>query len=59
MGNDAKKFISVQRLAIRWGVSDSTIRRCIEEGDLKGIKIRRTFKIALESVAEYEKRQEF
>lgn len=55
----AKKFISVQALARRWNVSDATIRRLIEEGDLRGVRIRKNRKIAVESVAEYEARSAF
>lgn len=60
-GNTAigRRYISVQNLARRWNVSDSTVRRLIEEGELQGIKIRRTFKILLDSVSEYESRSSF
>jgi len=60
-GNTAigRRYISVQNLAKRWNVSDSTVRRLIEEGELQGIKIRRTFKILLDSVNEYESRSSF
>ena len=54
-----RRYISVQNLARRWNVSDSTVRRLIEEGELKGIKIRRTFKILLDSITEYESRSSF
>jgi len=54
-----RRFLSVQSVATRWNVSDSTVRRLIDEGELKGIKIRRTFKILAESVCEYESRSSF
>lgn len=54
-----RKYLSIQTLAMRWNVSDSTIRRLIEEGELKGIKIRRTCKIFADSVQEFESRSSF
>jgi len=56
---DTWRFITIQALAIRWGVSDSTVKRLIDEGKLTGIKIRRTYKIKKESVDEYEKENSF
>jgi len=61
-GNTAplgRKFLSVQSVASRWNVSDSTVRRLIDEGELKGIKVRRTFKILMESISDYESRSSF
>lgn len=54
-----RKYLSIQTLARRWNVSDSTVRRLIEEGELKGIKIRRTCKILTDSVQEFESRSSF
>ncbi|GMT42195.1 MAG: hypothetical protein IEMM0002_0606 [bacterium] len=54
-----RKFLSIQVLARRWNVSDSTVRRLIDEGQLKGIKIRRTYKILMDSVADFESRSQF
>lgn len=58
-GAGRRKYISIQTLARRWNVSDSTIRRLIEEGELKGMKIRRTCKILADSVQEFESRSSF
>jgi len=54
-----RKFTSVQVVAKRWNVSENTVRRLIDEGKLKGIKVRRSYKIKYESVLEYETRFSF
>ena len=54
-----RKFISIQLLARRWNVSDSTVKRLIDEGELTGIKVRRAYKIRLDSVLDYETRSSF
>ena len=54
-----RKFVSIQTLARRWNVSDSTVKRLIDEGELTGIKVRRSHKIRLDSVLEYESRSSF
>ncbi len=53
------KFVTIQALARRWSVSDNTVKRLIEEGELKGIKVRKSYKIFLGSVVEYETRSSF
>lgn len=55
----AQKFLSVGKVARRWGVSGNTIRRLIEEGELKGMRVRRTSMLSLVSVEAYERRAEF
>lgn len=54
-----RKFVSIQALARRWNVSDSTVKRLIDEGELTGIKVRRAYKIRLDSVLDYESRSSF
>jgi len=54
-----RKFVSIQTLARRWNVSDSTVKRLIDEGELTGIKVRRSYKIRMDSVLEYESRSSF
>ncbi len=54
-----RKFVSIQTLARRWNVSDSTVKRLIDEGELTGIKVRRSYKIRLDSVLDYESRSSF
>ncbi len=54
-----RKFVSIQALARRWNVSDSTVKRLIDEGELTGIKVRRSYKIRLDSVLDYESRSSF
>jgi len=55
----AKKLVPISVLARRWSVSDTTIKRLIEEGELKGIRIRRAYRVFMESVVEYEARSRF
>jgi len=53
------KFMTIQILARRWGVSDNTVKRLIEEGELKGIKVRGSYKILIDSAVDYETRFSF
>ncbi len=55
----AQKFLSVRQVAKRWGASESTVRRLIEEGELNGIRLRHACKLSIDSVKAYEKRAEF
>ena len=41
----AEKFYSVQRVARRFGVSENTIYRLIEEGRLEAMRIGRQYRI--------------
>jgi len=59
MDAPARKYVSIQTLARRWNVSESTVRRLIDEGELSGIKIRRSCKILMDSVLDYESRTAF
>jgi len=54
-----RKFTSVQAVARRWNVSESTVRRLIDEGELSGVRIRKSYKIKLDSVLDYESRSTF
>ncbi len=54
-----RMFMSVQAVAKRWNVSEATVRRLIDEGELSGIKVRKSYKIKLESVNDYESRSSF
>ncbi|MBI5178381.1 MAG: helix-turn-helix domain-containing protein [Nitrospinae bacterium] len=54
-----RKLLSIAALSRRWSVSDTTIKRLIEEGELKGMKIRRSYRVFMESVVEYESRSRF
>ncbi len=54
-----QKYLSVTQVAKRWGVSESTVRRLIDEGELGGIRLRYACKISAASVEEYEKRAAF
>ncbi len=54
-----QKFLSVAQVAKRWGVSDSTVRRLIEEGRLNGIRLRHARRLSAVSVEEYEKSATF
>lgn len=53
-----RKFYTIQVLAGRWQCSDSTIKRLIDEGKLRTIRIRRSFRIFKSSVLDYETQSE-
>ena len=55
----AQKFLSVRQVAERWGSSESTVRRLIEEGKLNGIRLRHACRLSIVSVDEYEKNAKF
>ncbi|MDH5541952.1 MAG: excisionase family DNA-binding protein [Nitrospinota bacterium] len=52
---EGRRFIGVTAVAKRWDVSESTVRRRLEEGYLRALKVGRLYKILLSSVHEYEK----
>lgn len=54
-----QKFLTVLQVANRWGVSESTVRRLIEEGALTGIQLRHARRLSLASVVEHEMRAKF
>jgi len=53
------KYLTTSQVAKRWGVSAVTVIRLIEQGDLKGLKIRSSYRISHGSVREYESRVAF
>lgn len=53
-----RKFYTIQVLAARWQCSDSTIKRLIDEGKLRTIRVRKSFRIFRSSVLDYEARSE-
>lgn len=50
----ASRYRSIQQQAAKWGVSDSTVRRMIEAGELPALKIGKTFKIHVLDIEIYE-----
>lgn len=54
-----RKYFTTSQLMARWGVSASTIIRLIEEGQLRGLKIRGVYRVATESVESYERKVAF
>ncbi len=54
-----KNYYTISALVKRWGVSASTIIRLIEEGELRGLKIRGVYRVDLASVVIYERKVSF
>ncbi|MGK7346277.1 MAG: helix-turn-helix domain-containing protein [Candidatus Nitrospinota bacterium M3_3B_026] len=54
-----KKYLTTSQLMSRWGVSAPTVIRLIEEGQLRGLKIRGVYRVALDSVESYERKVSF
>ena len=54
-----RKYFTTSQLMVRWGVSAPTVIRLIEEGQLRGLKIRGVYRVALESVESYERKVAF
>ena len=56
---EKRKYLTTSQLMARWGVSASTIIRLIEEGRLRGLKIRGVYRVAIDSVESYERKVAF
>lgn len=48
--DENSEFITVRAAAGRLCVSDATIRRCLDDGQLEGIKVRGSIRVAAESI---------
>ena len=48
------KFLSVGKLATRWGKTDQTIRAWIKSGKLKGIKLFGEYSISINEIKKIE-----
>lgn len=57
--NDRKRYFTTSQLVARWGVSPHTVLRLIEEGALKGLKIRGVYRVDRVSIEVYEKKVAF
>ncbi len=53
------EFISVREAATRLCVSESTIRRCLADDQLKGIKVRGAVRVEVESIGELIQRRRY
>lgn len=54
-----KRYFTTSQLMARWGVSAPTVIRLIEEGQLRGLKIRGAYRVDKESIESYEKKVAF
>jgi excisionase family DNA binding protein len=54
-----KRYFTTSQLMSRWGVSAPTVIRLIEEGELRGLKIRGAYRVDKESIESYEKKVAF
>lgn len=52
----APAFLTVAELAARWKVSERTVRRMVERGSLRGIRIGPQLRILIEAIERYEAR---
>jgi hypothetical protein len=52
---EQSKFLSVGKLATRWGKTDQTIRAWIKSGKLNGIKLFGEYGISIEEVNKIER----
>ncbi len=48
------RYVSISVLALKWSVSNSTIRRMIEDGSLKALKVGKSFRIHVLELERYE-----
>lgn len=54
-----RKYYTTSQLMTRWGVSAPTVIRLIEEGSLRGLKIRGAYRVESASVIGYEDKVAF
>jgi excisionase family DNA binding protein len=52
----APEFFSIEQVATRWGVNPRTVRRLVKAGHLPAVQIGRQYRISLEAVQNYEKK---
>ncbi|MBF0635398.1 MAG: helix-turn-helix domain-containing protein [Nitrospinae bacterium] len=57
--NVRKRYFTTSQLMTRWGVSAPTVHRLIDEGALKGLKIRGVYRVDRASIEIYEKKVAF
>lgn len=57
--NGKKRYFTTSQLMTRWGVSAPTVIRLIEEGHLRGLKIRGAYRVDRDSIELYEKKVAF
>lgn len=48
------KYHSIARVAVRWQVSERTVRRMIADGEVRAVKIRGQLRISERELQEYE-----
>ncbi len=48
------EFLTIPEVAARWGVSQPTIRRMVEDGTLACLRARRTVRVSASSVMAFE-----
>lgn len=48
------KYVPTRVVADRWGVSQSTVRRLVDRGKLRGIRVEGRYQIDEASITEYE-----
>lgn len=54
-----RKYFTTSQIMQRWGVSAMTVWRLIDEGQLRGLKIRGVYRVDRESLESYERRVSF
>ena len=55
MGSDS--WLTCKQVAARWGVSQATVGRMLQRGDISGMKIGKSWRIYAASVAAYERKR--
>jgi excisionase family DNA binding protein len=52
-----RPFLTVEQLADRWQVSERTVRRMIERGELRALRVGPQLRVPLEVLDRYEMRR--
>jgi excisionase family DNA binding protein len=56
--NTEPRFYTIEMLAERWRVSPRTVRRLIENGPLRAVRVGKQLRVAADVLRRYEERQQ-
>ena len=58
VGDGRTRYVTVPKLAREWGVSGETIRRLLLRGDMRGMRVGKSYVVLMASARNYENRSQ-